>query len=81
MSLLGQMGQARRTFAREFLPHDANCKQFVNADLIAGGLSPFSPEAAALRTGDPVVIWRDGKVVWVPADQLLRPGRQKRKAG
>ena len=23
------------------------------------------------RTGDPVVIWRDGKVVWVPAHQLL----------
>ncbi|MBI3325020.1 MAG: hypothetical protein HYZ92_07040 [Candidatus Omnitrophica bacterium] len=22
------------------------------------------------RTGDPVVIWRDGKVVWVPAKQL-----------
>ena len=24
------------------------------------------------RTGDPVVIWRNGKVVWVPANQLLR---------
>ena len=23
------------------------------------------------RTGDPVVIWRDGKVVKVPADQLV----------
>ena len=23
------------------------------------------------RTGDPVVIWRNGKVVWVPAKQLL----------
>ncbi len=24
------------------------------------------------RTGDPVVIWRDGKVQWVPASQLLK---------
>ncbi len=24
------------------------------------------------RTGDPVVIWRNGKVVWVPASHLLR---------
>jgi hypothetical protein len=23
------------------------------------------------RTGDPVVIWRKGKVAWVPASQLL----------
>jgi hypothetical protein len=24
------------------------------------------------RTGDPVVIWRDGKVVHVPAEELLK---------
>ena len=24
------------------------------------------------RTGDPVVIWRNGKVVWVPAKQWLQ---------
>jgi hypothetical protein len=29
------------------------------------------------RTGDPVVVWRNGKVVWVPAEQLLR--RQHKK--
>ena len=29
------------------------------------------------RTGDPVVIWRDGKVVWVPAKQLLQRQRKK----
>ena len=27
------------------------------------------------RTGDPVVIWRNGKVVWVPASRLLRRQR------
>ena len=29
------------------------------------------------RTGDPVVIWRNGKVVWVPAKQLLQQQRKK----
>lgn len=29
------------------------------------------------RTGDPIVIWRDGKVVWVPAKQLLQQQRKK----
>jgi hypothetical protein len=28
------------------------------------------------RTGDPVVIWRDGRVVRVPAAQLLRRRRR-----
>jgi predicted ABC-type ATPase len=30
---------------------DADCKNFVNADLIAQGMAPFSPETAALRAG------------------------------
>ncbi len=49
--IAGPNGAGKTTFAREFLPHYANCKQFVNADLIARGLSPFSPEAAAMRAG------------------------------
>ena len=31
------------------------------------------------RTGDPVVIWRDGKVVWVPAKKLLQQRVRYRK--
>ncbi len=31
------------------------------------------------RTGDPLAIWRDGKVVWVPAEKLL-PRRVRRKS-
>jgi len=49
--IAGPNGAGKTTFAREFLPHYAECKQFVNADLIAGGLSPFLPEAAAIRAG------------------------------
>lgn len=41
----------KTTFARNFLPKYANCANFVNADLIAQGMSPFSPEAAAIRAG------------------------------
>ncbi len=49
--IAGSNGAGKTTFAREFLPRYANCKHFVNADLIAAGVSPFSPEAAAFRAG------------------------------
>ena len=35
----------------EYLPNEANCPTFVNADLIAAGLSPFRPGRVALRAG------------------------------
>jgi predicted ABC-type ATPase len=49
--IAGPNGAGRTTFAREFLPNYANCRNFINADLIAAGVSPFSPEAAAFRAG------------------------------
>jgi predicted ABC-type ATPase len=49
--IAGPNGVGKTTFAREFLPHYADCKNFVNADLIAQGVAPFSPEAAAFRAG------------------------------
>lgn len=49
--IAGPNGAGKTTFAREFLPREANCPTFINADLIAQGLSPFRPEAAALRAG------------------------------
>ena len=42
---------AGTTFAREFLPKEADCPAFINADLIADGLSPFDPTRAAIRSG------------------------------
>ena len=44
-------GAGKTTFAREYLPKDARVIHFVNADLIAGGLSPLRPELAALTAG------------------------------
>jgi predicted ABC-type ATPase len=49
--IAGPNGAGKTTFAREFLPSYAQCKNFINADLIAQGLSPFSPESAAFRAG------------------------------
>lgn len=47
----GPNGSGKTTFARTFLPDYAKCSNFVNADLIAQGLSPFSPRAAAMKAG------------------------------
>jgi predicted ABC-type ATPase len=47
--IAGPNGAGKTTFAREFLPHEAGCHIFINADYIAHGLSPFSPEQAALK--------------------------------
>ena len=44
-------GSGKTTFATKFLPEYVKCPNFVNADLIAQGLSPFSPGAAAIKAG------------------------------
>ena len=49
--IAGPNGAGKTTFAREFLPNYAECKNFINADLIAQGVAPFSPEAVAFRAG------------------------------
>src|SRR3984957_17816227 len=49
--IAGPNGVGKTTFARKFLPTYADCQNFINADLIAQGMSPFSPEAAAVRAG------------------------------
>lgn len=49
--IAGPNGAGKTTFATDFLPGEAACPNFVNADLIAAGLSPFDPDAAAMRAG------------------------------
>ena len=49
--IAGPNGAGKTTFAKEFLVKETVCSSFVNADLIAAGLSPFTPEQAALRAG------------------------------
>jgi len=47
--LAGPNGAGKTTFAGEFLPAEGHCPTFINADLIAAGLSPFVPEYAAVE--------------------------------
>ncbi len=47
--IAGPNGAGKTTFAREFLPEVAGVSNFINADLIAAGLSPFSPEKQLLK--------------------------------
>lgn len=49
--IAGPNGAGKTTFGREYLPNEADCPIFVNADLIAAGLSPFRPADAAIRAG------------------------------
>jgi predicted ABC-type ATPase len=46
--IAGPNRAGKTTFAREYLARDAGSIHFINADLIAGGLSPLAPQRAAL---------------------------------
>jgi predicted ABC-type ATPase len=47
----GPNGAGKTTSAQRLLPHDLHILEFVNADEIARGLSPFNPEASAIEAG------------------------------
>jgi len=49
--IAGPNGAGKTTFAREFLPNEAHCPTFINADLIAAGIAPFQPDTVAVRAG------------------------------
>jgi predicted ABC-type ATPase len=49
--IAGPNGAGKSTYVRDFLPQEMRCREFVNADLIAAGLSPFAPDAAAFEAG------------------------------
>ena len=49
--IAGPNGAGKTTFANEFLPIEAECLNFINADLIAQGLSPFQPNKMAIKAG------------------------------
>lgn len=49
--IAGPNGAGKTTYARRFLPEEMRCHEFVNADLIAAGLSPFRPASAGFEAG------------------------------
>ncbi len=67
--MAGPNGAGKTTFAKKFLPYFADCKEFINADYIAAGLSPFDPS---------VWEWRAGRVM---LDQIQMMGTKKQSFG
>ena len=49
--IAGPNGAGKTTFASTYLPGEAECFNFINADLIAAGISPFRPEEAGFEAG------------------------------
>lgn len=49
--LSGPNGAGKTTSAMALLPKKLNCVEFVNADVIAAGLSPFCPTNVAIEAG------------------------------
>ncbi len=49
--IAGCNGAGKTTASFTILPEIINCKEFVNADEIAKGLSPFQPDRVALEAG------------------------------
>jgi predicted ABC-type ATPase len=45
--IAGPNGAGKTTFALQYLPA-VNCQHFINADLIAAGLSPLAPETGLI---------------------------------
>ncbi|MFM2225574.1 MAG: hypothetical protein RJA07_1776 [Bacteroidota bacterium] len=49
--LAGCNGAGKTTVAKTLLPQLFNCDEFVNADLIARGISPYHPEEVSIQAG------------------------------
>lgn len=49
--ITGPNGAGKTTFASAYLPDFVKCREFLNADLIASGLSPFAPDTQIVRAG------------------------------
>lgn len=49
--IAGSNGAGKTTASYAILPEILNCKEFVNADEIARGLSPFQPEKVNIQAG------------------------------
>ena len=49
--IAGCNGAGKTTASYSILPEILNCDEFVNADEIARGLSPFKPERAGIQAG------------------------------
>ena len=49
--IAGPNGAGKTTYVHDFLPQEMRCREFVNADLIAAGLSPFAQAHVSFEAG------------------------------
>lgn len=63
--IAGCNGAGKTTASFTILPEMLNCKEFVNADEIAKGLSPFQPESVSFQAG---------RIMLERIDELLETG-------
>jgi predicted ABC-type ATPase len=49
--IAGPNGAGKTTFALRYLPEMTRCRNFINADLIADGLSPLNPAGVQIEAG------------------------------
>ena len=63
--IAGCNGARKTTASFTILPEVLNCKEFINADEIAKGLSPFQPESVAMQAG---------RIMLARMDELLQKG-------
>ena len=71
--IAGCNGAGKTTASFTILPEILDCKEFVNADEIAKGLSPFQPDKVALEAGR-IMISRIKKLfsIYMPfVDELM----------
>ena len=63
--IAGCNGAGKTTASFTILPEVLNCREFINADEIAKGLSPFQPETVAVQAG---------RIMLTRMDELLHQG-------
>ena len=63
--IAGCNGAGKTTASFTILPEILGCKEFINADEIAKGLSPFQPESVAVQAG---------RIMLTRIDELLQKG-------
>ena len=63
--IAGCNGAGKTTASFTILPEVLDCKEFINADEIAKGLSPFQPESVAMQAG---------RIMLTRMDELLQKG-------
>ena len=52
VALIGPNGAGKTTASYSLLPEMLDCREFVNSDEFAKGLSPFDPSKASTRQAD-----------------------------